>query len=254
MLILRNLIRPSTLEEAYVLLQEPCHIALAGATSFHLQEAEGTGVELTHLLDNTIAAKDGLLRIGAMASLRSLETDPLVAKGPLSVLRSSVRHLMGPALRNLATVGGSVGSHLPQSELMTVLLALDARVCLYRGGTISIEEWLSTPNSRDIILEVELNKEQEKAGFFAVRNSYTDTAMLCAAACRQNGFWRIAVGARPDGALLFVFPDNEEPETIAAECSHITPLGENLLASEAYRRGICQEVIRRAIEEACECK
>ena len=73
-----------------------------------------------------------------MATLRSLEVCPLLAEGPLSILPSSVSHLLGPAFRNLATVGGSVGARLPQSELLTALLALDAKVVLYGRGTISM--------------------------------------------------------------------------------------------------------------------
>lgn len=254
MLKLTDYFRPATLEEAYDLLQRPGYLALTGGTLSQLRETEGAGVELAHLLEDTITAEGGLLRIGAMTSLRSMETSPLLAEGPLSILCVSVHHLLGPAFRNLATVGGSLGARLPQSELLTALLALNARVSLYRRGTIPLEEWLAASDTRDIILAAELDRDQGDAGFCAVRNSYTDTAMLCAAARRRGGQWRIAVGARPDGALLFTVPEGREPDAIASDCAARTPLGGNLLAAEAYRRQICREIIRRAMEEGCACR
>ena len=254
MLKLTNLIRPATLEEAYDLLQHPGSLALAGGTLSQLQEMGGTGVELAPLLESTITAEGETIRIGAMATLRSLEVCPLLAEGPLSILPSSVSHLLGPAFRNLATVGGSVGARLPQSELLTALLALDAKVVLYGRGTISMEEWLTDPKPRDLVLAVTLEREQGTAGFRAVRNSYTDTAMLCAAARKRDGAWRIAVGARPGGALLFSHPVDREASAIAEYCAARTPLEGNLLVSKAYREQICSAVIRSAMEEERGCK
>lgn len=254
MLKLTNLIRPATLAEAYDLLRRPGHVAMAGCTLSQLEEMGGIGVELAPLLKSDITAEGQTIRIGAMTTLRSLEVCPLLAEGSLSILPSSVSHLLGPAFRNLATVGGSVGARLPQSELLTALLALDARVVLYGCGTISMEEWLADPALRDLILEVELEREQGATGFCAVRNSYTDTAMLCAAARKRDGKWRIAVGARPGGALLFALPSDWEVPDIVASCAARTPLEGNLLASKAYREQICSAVIRRAMEEERRCR
>ena len=254
MLKLTNLMHPATLEEACDLLRRPGYLALAGCTLSQLREMSGVGVELAPLLESAITAEGGTLRIGAMATLRSLEVCPLLAEGPLSILPLSVPHLLGPACRNLATVGGSVGARLPQSELLTALVALDAKVVLYDRGTISMEEWLAHPELRDLILAVTLEREQGFTGFCAVRNSYTDTVMLCAAARKRDGDWRIVVGARPGGALLFTRPADWVVSDIAASCAVRTPLEGDRLASRTYREQVCSAVIRSAMEEERGCR
>lgn len=254
MLKLTELKTPASLEEAYELLRLPHHTALAGGTLFQLQAGEPTvGVELTHLLPNGIAEEECQLRIGAMMALRTLETSPALQTGSLSILPASVRHLQGPALRNLITVGGTVGARFPQSEFLTALLALDAQVVLYRGGTVPLETFLNAP-PEDIICELLVDREPGQTGFCAVRNSYVDQPVLCAAACLRKGLWRIAVGARPFLAEGRTYPSDRNIREIAADCGAAFRMGDDLKAAADYRRRICPVIVRRAMEGACVCR
>ncbi len=254
MLKLTELKTPASLEEAYNLLQLPNHRALAGGTLSQLQPEEPTaGVELAHLLPSGITEDGGRLRIGAMTALREVETAPVLKKGCLSILPESVRHLQGPALRNLITVGGAVGARFQKSEFLTVLLALDAQVVLYRKGTVPLETYLRTPES-DIICELLVDREWEQTGFCAVRNSYVDQPILCAAACLRKGTWRITVGARPFLTEVRTSPADRDIREIAADCGASFPMGDDLKATAVYRHRICPAIIRRAMEGEGVCR
>lgn len=254
MLKLTDLKTPASLEEAYELLRLPHHTALAGGTLSQLQAGEPTvGVELTHLLPNGITEDGCQLRIGAMTALRTLETCPALQTGCLSILPVSVRHLQGPALRNLITVGGTVGARFPQSELLTALLALDAQVVLYRGGTVPLETCLNAP-LEDIICELLVDRELGQTGFCAVRNSYVDQPLLCAASCLRKGTWRIAVGARPFLTEVRTYPASREIREIAADCGISFRMGDDLKATADYRHRICPAIVRRAMEGEYVCR
>lgn len=70
---------------------------------------------------------DGGLRLGALATLRDLETSPLVAE-IAPVLVSALGRVASVRIRNTATIGGHVAHADPHQDLPPVLLALDAQV------------------------------------------------------------------------------------------------------------------------------
>lgn len=256
MLKLIALEKPDTLREAFVLLQQPNHVALAGGTMFQLGDREAvTGVEIAHLLDKKIVAEDDRICIPAMTPLRALETEPALNIRPLSILPASVAHLMGPAFRNMATVGGAVVAQFGGSELIPALLALDAQVELFQEGVVRLEEHLSTPRKKDIILAVALSREQGAVGLSSMRNADTDEPLLCAAVRKMDGVWRVAVGARPQVAQVCTQPtrEGEDIEKTAGQFADEFRFGNDMRASAEYRRLICPVLIRRAMEEALQC-
>lgn len=257
MLKLIALEKPDTLREAFALLQKPTHVALAGGTMFQLGDREAvTGVELAHLLDKEIVAEDDRIRIPAMTPLRALDTEPAFTDGPLSILPASVAHLMGPAFRNMATVGGAVGARFGGSELIAALLALDAQIELYQKGLVRLEDHLRTPRKKDIILAVALSREQGSAGLSSMRNADTDEPLLCAAVRKKGGVWRVAVGARPQVAQVCTQSarEDEDIEKTAGQFTDDFRFGDDIRASAEYRRLICPVLIRRAMEEALQCE
>jgi CO/xanthine dehydrogenase FAD-binding subunit len=68
-----------------------------------------------------IEADNGLLRIGAGVSLRDLA----LSDAP-DTLRQAARRVGGPAIRNVATVGGNIFARQPYGTVAAVLLAMDA--------------------------------------------------------------------------------------------------------------------------------
>ena len=112
-------------------------------------------------------------------------------------MRESVRHIVGVQLRNLATVGGSIYSRFGFSDVLTMFLALNASVELYKGGIVPLAEYAQRPYDRDILVRVIVPKEDARFCYQSVRNSQTDIPVLtCAAAKNAAGEYRFAIGAR----------------------------------------------------------
>jgi CO/xanthine dehydrogenase FAD-binding subunit len=74
-----------------------------------------------------IDARDGAIRLGALATLTALIEHPVVA-AEYPVLPFTVRYMGSPAIRHLATIGGNLCNASPAADLSPVLLALDAEV------------------------------------------------------------------------------------------------------------------------------
>ncbi|MBT4426810.1 MAG: hypothetical protein HOC88_07930, partial [Rhodospirillaceae bacterium] len=78
-------------------------------------------MDIQHLGLDQIEADNGLLRLGAGVSMRDLAASDLP-----ETLRQAARRVGGPALRNLATVGGNIFARQPYGTVAAVLLAMDA--------------------------------------------------------------------------------------------------------------------------------
>ena len=85
-------------------------------------------VSLRHLGLDAIEA-DGELRIGAMATLRSLERSAAVREGWPAIART-LRTLSNVRVRNVATVGGALAHADPHMDLPPLFSALGARATI----------------------------------------------------------------------------------------------------------------------------
>ncbi len=84
-----------------------------------------------------IAVSDGKVRIGASATMSAI-----AAHGELGFLAPAARAVGGPAVRNMATVGGNLFAPAPYGDFAVALLALDASVDV-NGKSIALEAFLS---------------------------------------------------------------------------------------------------------------
>lgn len=126
--------RPENIEQALQLLGKPNSVILAGGTKLLASES---GLPVDHVIDlqalglNQIEAGQDLLAVGGTCRLNDL-AEALARdypSEPASVLLQEVIHREGPnTYRNAATIGGSIASRLPDSELLAALLVLDARL------------------------------------------------------------------------------------------------------------------------------
>ena len=85
-----------------------------------------------------IAAASGGVRIGAGATMSDL-----IGNAETAVLASAARAVGGPAIRNMATVGGNLFAPHPYGDLATALLALDATVEWADGRSEPMETFLA---------------------------------------------------------------------------------------------------------------
>ena len=146
MLTIQNYVRAGGLEEAYALCQKKNNVVLGGMLWLKMQRNRvDTAIDLSGLGLDQIEETDSEYRLGAMVTLRQLELHPGLDRLTQGAMAESVRHIVGVQFRNLATVGGIVFGRFGFSDVLTLLLALEARVVLYHGGEQSLADFGAAP-------------------------------------------------------------------------------------------------------------
>ena len=249
MITIREYARPATLEEAWQLNQKRPNRVLGGMLWLKMEKISvGTAIDLSALGLDTIEETDTEFAIGAMATLRSLETHAALNAATNGAMREAVRHIVGVQFRNCATVGGSVYGRFGFSDVLTLLLALDCDVELYKAGRVPIAQFAALPYDRDILTHVYIKKTPGLAVHYqSVRATQTDFPILtCAAARTADGAYRFAIGARPMKAML-VCP-TAAPDELPAAVQAAVPTGSNLRGSAAYRTHLVGVLVKRAVQ------
>jgi CO/xanthine dehydrogenase FAD-binding subunit len=133
---------PRTVAEACALLAAHHERAelLAGGTDLLLQmrRRETTpafviGLKGVPELSGLRQLDDGGVFIGAMTTLHSVLTSPLVRRS-YGVVAEAAAGIGGPELRNVATVGGNIAGALPCADMPPALMTLGAKVRLASVG------------------------------------------------------------------------------------------------------------------------
>ena len=255
MMTIREYKRAESLEEAWQLNQKRPNRVLGGMIWLKMENINvGTAIDLSGLGLDTIEETDEGFSIGAMVTLRQLELHPGLAAYTDGAVRESVRHIVGVQLRNLATVGGSIYSRFGFSDVLTMFLALNASVELYKSGVVPLAEYAQRPYDRDILVRVLVPKEHSRFVYQSVRNSQTDFPVLtCAAAKLADGSIRAAIGARPGKAVLYTAAPEaggtaeEFDARFAVEVKADIKTERNLLGGAEYRRHLAGVLTKRAV-------
>ena len=113
------------------------------------------------------------------------------------------RHIVGVQFRNVATVGGSIFGRFGFSDVLTMLLAMDSFVELYKGGVLPMAEFVNRRRDRDILVRIIIKKTAGRFAYQSVRGAKTDFPTLAVAAARMNGTVRLSIaGQYRRGAML----------------------------------------------------
>ena len=256
---IKEYFRPDNIEEAYAMLKNHNGTAIGGGAFLQLAAKEiELAVDLSKLNLDFIEERKGQIEIGAMTTLRKVETSSLLQKSFDGVLNKTVSHIMGVQIRNTATIGGTVYGRYGFSDLITSLLALDAYVELYKGGRMSLEEFLDTKAEKDIVLKIIIKNHERNASYSCLRNTSTDFSILNTSVSKDKGKFRICVGARPFGAKLsyeamdFInsVEVNEEKAVKAGEiASQSLKFASDIRGSLEYRKELCKILVKRCIME-----
>ena len=257
MMTIREYARPATLEEAWQLNQKKPNRVLGGMLWLKMEKINvGTAIDLSALGLDTIEETDTEILIGAMATLHDLETNAALNAYTAGAVREAVRHIVGVQFRNCATAGGSIYGRFGFSDVLTLFMAMDCSVELYKGGIVSLREYAERPYDRDILVRLIVKKEEAEFFYQSVRNSQTDIPVLtCAAARLENGSYRIAIGARPLKAVLFELPAKagvsaqELAQNFADEVKQKIVTGSNMRGNAEYRRHLAGVLTKRAVLE-----
>lgn len=258
MISIREYRKAESLEEAWQLNQKRTNRIIGGM--MWIKTGSGnvqTAIDLSGLGLDTIEEREDCFVIGCMVTLRQLETHPGLLKDTNGAIKEALRHIVGVQFRNLATVGGSLFGRYGFSDVLTLLLAMDTQVELYRGGVVSLDDFARMPYDRDILVRVLVKKTPARYVYQSMRNTETDFPVLtCAAALREEGL-RLSVGARPGKAVLLKETEGplgapitkEMAEAIGLYAAERIPVASNMRGSAQYRKQLLRTLVRRAVEE-----
>ena len=204
MITIQKYVRAKSLEEAWQLNQNKRNRILGGMLWLRLGKGSvGTAIDLCDLGLNTIEETEEAFSIGAMATLRDIEMHDGLNTYTNGAVANAVKDIVGVQFRNMATVGGSIWGRFGFSDVLTVFLAMDAYVELYKGGIIPLEQFASMKKDNDILVRLIVKKTPAKIVYTAMRNQRTDFPVIACAVSQIYGEYRAAIGARPARAQLY---------------------------------------------------
>jgi carbon-monoxide dehydrogenase medium subunit len=223
-----------------------------------------------------IALENGNLRIGATASHRQIENNPLVQEH-LPVLAETLRRVATPRIRNQGTLGGNLVHADPNQDPPPTLIALDASVRLRSSrGTRTLPvadlftDYYETAIEPGEVLTdvlVPLPSAQRGAAFLKFMPRTADdyaTVAVAASLRKDSGVLRdvrIGLGAlgstplraRDAEAILEGQPPEEGTLRAAAAAvqAQVDPLSD-LRGSADYKRDMAAVFTYRALQRALE--
>ena len=257
MITIQKYIRARSLEEAYALNQSRRNRIVGGMLWMKLGSGSiDTAIDLCDLGLDTIEETEDAFRIGAMVTLRDLEKHPSLNVYTGHAVQHAVQDIVGVQFRNMATVGGSIWSRFGFSDVLTVFLAMDAQVELYKGGVMPLEQFAAMKADNDILLRLIVKKTPGRFVYTAMRNQRTDFPVLACAVSRLGDEYRAVIGARPGRGMIVrddagLLANGITPESAAAFARYVAqhvPTGTNLRGSAEYRRHLVKVLVSRSIQ------
>ncbi len=252
MVTIQKYIRAQSLEEAYMLNQSRQNRIIGGMLWLKMSNLRiQTAIDLCDLGLDAIEETEDAFRIGAMATLRQLEQHDGLNRYTQGAAAEAVGSIVGVQFRNLATVGGSLWGRFGFSDVLTLFLALDSYVELYKGGIVPLAEFAAMKPDRDILVRLIVKKTPGCFSYRSMRIQRTDFPVITCAASQMSGRVRITVGARPHKAMVAAEEAiNISPEgakALADKAAAAATTGSNLRGSAAYRTHLIRVLAERCI-------
>ena len=145
MLNLREIHKPTTIEDAIKLLRQPNTVALAGGTQLISAKRNASRVQavvdlsalnLGYIRDAG-APLAGAIAIGATTTLADVNDSPILRAAANGVMAQAAHRTASSILRNQATIAGTLISE-PNGIFATTLLALDALIVCVGDKTMDV--------------------------------------------------------------------------------------------------------------------
>ncbi len=267
---IRDYLRPESIEEAWAALAErgPRAKPIGGGIDAMLYATPepATVVDLAGLGLSYIGAGDGPT-IGATTTFTEIIESPLAREYLNGILIEVLEKVASPLQRNLATIGGTLGSAHPWSDVIPLLLVLDAEVVVFDGQerTVPLTEYFAAraAGERPLITEIRLPgapgvsgcafEEYSSTGFdVAVLNCACFVA-LASGRCETA---RIAVGGTPQLAtrlpaveegLTGAPLDDATIDRVAALAGETIDARDDRRATAGYRRDLARVGVSRCL-------
>ena len=245
--------RVSSLEEAYKLVKEsPRNKVVAGGLWLKKGNADvDTLIDLSLLGLDKIEEKKDYIEVGAMVTQRQFEKCELVPE----MARQAVKAIMGPAFRDIATIGGSVYGKFGFSDVITGLLGYKVDLVFYPESVISLLEYVKRPGFFDgILTHIRIYKENLKAFFKKVEITALDYPILNIAVTKGEEY-RVVVGSRPlvatrcEKTEAYLNEGGKDFEKAAQIAVEELKFGDSIATKGEYRKQLALTYVRRGLEE-----
>ena len=238
---------PSSADEAATQLAAGAALMAGGTTVMPRVLAGGFEAErvvgLARAGLDDVVSENGRTTLGAcvtLAAVAELDGTPALA--------AAARGVGGPALRNMATVGGNLVVGAPYGDLGVVLLALGAELDLGDRVVAIGDFWSEFRPGEDIVRSVSFNDDPAAVYVRWARRAANSPAVVCVAVAGG----RVAIGGvgehpvRSAGAEAHLGDPGAAGAAAAAEVDPPT----DGIASSWYRKRMTQLFVRRAVEES----
>lgn len=258
MVTIQNYVRAQSLEEAWQLNQKRRNRILGGMLWIKMsRNSINTAIDLCDLGLDTITETDEEFSIDAMVTLRRLEQHAGLNIYSNGAVEKAVKDIVGVQFRNTATIGGSIWGRFGFSDVLSVFLAMDSYVELYKGGIIPLKDFVAMPYDRDVLIRLIVKKVPGKFVYAAMRNQRTDFPVITCACAYLDGEFRTVIGARPSRAMLIsdsqrILKDGITPSSAAAFAEYVStsvPTFSNIRGSAAYRTRLIRVLTERNLIE-----
>jgi xanthine dehydrogenase FAD-binding subunit len=264
---------PETPEAAVRMLADAAEgtvTVVAGGTDLLLDLDAGrtdpsTVLSLRRLPWAGISWSDTGVRIGSLRSLRDVELSNEVVSG-LPGLHEAVRAVGSVPLRRQATLGGNIVRGSSASDLLPILLALEAKIGLFGpegARVVALDELLDRPRRPrlrpgELLAWIDLPRVSPSAFAWQRVRPANDISQVSVAAARSRDGtgWRIALGGVPgvprrlpevEQLLNAPLPSDAAIEAAGARTEQVAPFGSDRRASAPYRLRVAGVLARRAI-------
>ena len=245
--------RVSSLKEACKLVKEsPRNKIVAGGLWLKKGNAEADIlIDLSQLGLDKIEDKKDYIEIGAMVTQRQFEQSKLVP----DMAKDAVKSIMGPAFRNIATIGGSVFGKFGFSDVITGLLGYQVDLVFYPEATMSLLDYVKKPGFYDgILTHVRIYKENLKGFFKKVGITALDYPILNIAVTKGKEY-RVVVGSRPlvasrcEKTEAYLNNGGKDFAKAAEMAVEELKFGDSIATKGDYRKQLALTYVRRGLEE-----
>ncbi len=278
-------LEPRTVRQAIAMLQRHGSDArmVAGSTDFLIRWRQGLWkpqyvINLQHIpgLDRIRYSARSGLRIGAMATVQSIENNPTIRER-YPALATGATSFAGVQIRNLATVGGNVCNASPAADTLPALLAFGAE-CRIAGPEgerlVPLDRLFVGPGRTvlqpgEILVELRLPPAPRDSGSLYIKHSprgAMDIATVGVASvvslqsrgqvCRDVKIGLASVAATPIRAYSaeeLLRGQTITPgliEAAAQEAQNCATPIDDVRGSAAYRKSIVEALTQRTLDNA----